>query len=1270
MSGFFLYMWTIQQQKAIYKTDSDLLLTASAGSGKTAVLTERFLELIINPQNPCDIDKILVVTFTRAAVAEMRKRIGDRLLKHVEDNPNDFHARRQLSMLNCAKICTIDSYSSSLLKEYFYLADIDPSFEIIDPKEKSLILSNLIDEILEEFYSGQAEIDINKFYNFVRAYGGRRDDSQVPAIIRSLGFFIDSLIDSENLLNFCEPGSCQIEDKYNYFQKIQHAALTNHIELLISQLSIGENLLGVFSTVGHYREYISPTLEILQDAHRKLQSYSGDVSKNILNNIDTLPVSKRLSSKSKGVDINEKEAITYIIKNVKETLKRIPAELLIDSNTLIRQINAVTPHIEIIIKLYTEFDVRYQQYKKSNKVLDYSDISRKLLAILNDNGRPSIAAIEQQKLYKYILVDEYQDISPLQEALFEIIKKPDPQKGNMFMVGDLKQSIYRFRQADPDIILSKHKSYQPTFDGEIELEQSTGVPSRIELSKNFRSREEIINFVNYVFEKCISKEFGGYDYSGDGRMLFGASFYDEHSDNYKGKYDTPIELHLIDNNCELNSDNNELCDSTRREAAMVANRIRQIVDSSEFNILCPSGRQIRPVTYKDIVILLRSPKSQAQIYSEVFDQCGIPLFVQQEGGFFDSVEISNIMSILQLIDNPRQDIALAAALRSFYVGLTEDNLAHIRDAFPDNSFYSAVMVYIDKGSNDSLRSRLAMFLEDINLWRDLARSGTLAALIRNIYSHTNMLTHYRGMPDGRQRYANLIHLYNTAKDYDSFSTQGLGRFLRFIEDLSSQPSEDFGPAHILSESDNVVQLMSVHKSKGLEFPVVIAAGLGKKFNLRDLSKPVFFAQAEEGGIALRLRDPATGESWKTLPYAILTEKERLKCLYEEMRVQYVSLTRAKEHLILFADTSIDKLSNYCSDIITERRIANIAAPNSSEKITVLPANLLASAKCPLDWYAAALSGHPDFEQISGISIGDNINIPHVAVQVYNSDIINDIGSKLLSSSNTSNTDINIHSVLDTDQYSGDSDNISRMVKWQYPNLNITSCQARASVTAMNATLDSAIEYDDIIDHQKIVDDTLESYSILDFSRKPLFMETGSGKISAAEKGVLTHRFIELLDLTSALDTSGLTEQLENMVSSGNFTARQAKNIDLESIETLFNSDIGTLLISRYDTVYREWEFTLKVAAADEVYPEIMQIIDHNNDIVIVRGIIDCLVWDGRSYTIIDFKTDNVKGVEISKRAAHYKFQLDFYSRAVKEITGNSVSNCYLYFLKPGQSVKL
>ena len=1263
-------MWTIQQQKAINKTDSDLLLTASAGSGKTAVLTERFLELIINSDKPCDIDKILVVTFTRAAVSEMRKRIGERLLRHVEDHPGDVHARRQLSLLNCAQICTIDSYSSSLLKDYFYLADIDPAFDIIDPKEKSLVLSKIMDELLEDFYSGQSEISTSDFIQFAKIYGGRSGDSQLPAIIRSLANFLDTLVDADSWLQYCIPDSESLDSTCQYFQSEQIKLLNSYLKQLVSYLEAGEKLLDGFVTVSHYREYISPTLEILNTALTKVEN-NRDILIDVLSDKKSLPLSKALSRKSKGIDQGEKDAIVAVIQQAREHFKNIPDELLINQNVLKKQLSAVNIHVSIITNLYQEYVGRYRQFKSANKVLDYSDVSHKVLQVLNDKGKPSIAAIEQQKQYEYILVDEYQDISPLQEALFSAIKRNSNGAGNMFMVGDLKQSIYRFRQADPGIILDKHNSYDPVFDGDIENDIKLGCSSRIELSKNFRSRKEIISFVNYVFDRCATEEFGGLNYASDGRMLYGADYYDDYAESYCGENLSPIELHLIDNKAELDADNVELADSNRREAVLIAQRIKKMIEGdtgiAEFNVLCPEKRIMRPVEYRDISILLRSPKSQAQTYSEVFQLYGIPLYVQQEGGFFDSVEIADILNILKVVDNPKQDIPLAAVLRSPVMNLTEDKLAHIRSLFPNDTFYSAVLSYSETGSDKELCHKLSEFMESVEYWRNLARRGKLAALIRRIYSQTGLLIYYRGLKDGRQRYANLLFLYDTARDYDSFSTQGLGRFLRFVEDLSEQPSEDFGPAKVLSESDNVVQLMSVHKSKGLEFPVVIAAGLGKKFNLRDISKSIFYAPAEQGAIALKLRDPETGESWKTLPYSILTEKERLQCLYEELRVQYVALTRAREHLILFADTNLERLSKRTTDLIAEKGICSQAGNVDREKSS-LSFNIMSSAATPIDWYSAALAEHPDFVPISGVVSDSGEDSLRISVSVYSTEEINDAGII------DDNSDEDMFEIDELVSMQNEPDSVIctdvlERADWQYPSLSLAECPARASVTAMNTSADVVIVDDSEVNNQRMADDEL--YYVLDaeFSRKPLFMLNNAEKLSAAEIGVLTHKYIELIDLDCDGSISSLENQMKQMVQSGCFTEQQAKYVNIESISNMLSSDIGKIIINDPANTFREWEFTLAVPA-DEIYSEKMGSISNTEDNIIVRGIIDCLVWDGKSYTIIDFKTDDVNDDKMQARADHYKFQLDFYSRAVEEITGKDVSSRYLYFLKPGIAVNI
>ena len=485
--------------------------------------------------------------------------------------------------------------------------------------------------------------------------------------------------------------------------------------------------------------------------------------------------------------------------------------------------------------------------------------------------------------------------------------------------------------------------------------------------------------------------------------------------------------------------------------------------------------------------------------------------------------------------------------------------------------------------------------------------------------------------------------------------------MRFIDDLNAHASDDFGPAKILSENDNVVQLMSIHKSKGLEFPVVIVAGLGKKFNLRDLSKPIIYDQVENGAIAVKLRDFGTGQSWKTLPYAIMSERERLNCLYEELRVQYVALTRAREHLILFADTDIQRFKTYCSDLLSENKVSKLANKQKSES-TALSESILSSAKTPLDWYGAALMEHPDFTSISGEVAEIPVNIPRFSLDIYDN-----IDQIITENTISAESGFDIEEIVKADTIIPDQNStVSARMEWIYQSLPSTEYLARASVTTMNSSIDEDY-HDGQVSSQRMVDDDFAYMNNAEFKRKPSFMLKSTERLSAAETGVITHRFLELVDVISDLDQKGLKVQLEKFVSTGYFTQHQADYINLDSISKLFRNDIGRLMVT--NPIFREWEFTLAVPVS-EVYADALTEVSDGEDKVIVRGIIDCLIWDGSSYTIIDFKTDDLRPDQLEGRAAHYEFQLDFYRRAVNEITGKPVSDCYLYFLKPAQVVKV
>ncbi len=1281
--------WTPQQYKAINKKDSDLLLTASAGSGKTAVLAERYLKLITDKDQPCDIERILVMTFTNDAVAEMRKRIGERLAIHVRENPSDSHSRRQYSMFGTANICTLDSYSSSLLKEFFYLAEIDPSFEIIEPAEKKLVYGRFTEEILEEFYSGLPGKDATEsFYRFVRAYGGKKGDNQIFAILNSFSIFMDIAVDSDKWLSLCLDESDAINHRAVCFKQTIAANFQRQIQRAQSQLQQALSLVrDHFDTVLHFTDFLVQALESLDDISVLLRSDLDGRATNILSDKSNLPLFQKYPQLKKNVDKDQKDIIVDFIKCAKEQVKTIIG-VYEGTESLKGELFRDQSFLETVRTLYKECQSRYCQFKQENNYLDYRDLSHKVLDVIFKEGKPTAAAIEQRNTFRYILVDEYQDISPLQELLLSIIKNGSDGPGNMFMVGDVKQSIYRFRQARPEIILAKHNSYTPVFDGAVDTGRETPAGGRIELNKNFRSRREIVNFVNYFFSRTMTRDFGGIDYLHDGMMEYGAEYYDQNDVDYLGKQNTTVELHLVDlgesepdgfeslsddgGSDDLNTVDEMSLDAVRKEAVVAAVRICKMVGhpagEPEFEVLCPDAKNARGVRFGDIAVLLRSLKSQSPVYAEVFARFGIPFFLQQQSGLLDSVEVKYIVSILMLIDNPFQDISLAAVLRGPLVRLSDRQLAEIR-SISSGYFYNAVLEYCKKGTDETIKTALDELLAKLENWRTISRREPLAVLIRRIYRSSGLLLYFRAYLNGRQRYANLLQLYKIACQFDTFSSQGVGRFLRHLENLREEAEPDSGPARIVSEADNVVRIMSVHKSKGLEYPVVFVAGLSKKFNFMSAYSPALFTDANKGGFAIKARSADGQGTYYTFTHNLLSQQEKLLTCHEELRIAYVAFTRAREHLIFIGSTDTEKFYNKCNEYIHEKMLRSLVCDDNAE-CGVIDVDKLESAACLLDWFALALADHCAF-------LGYNPNLAEVQcagcsndfiVKVHNEHDIRTVISKVseravVSEIAVANTDVDT-ALFDNDEHTA----ILKQIEWQYPALAAVYCGARAGVTQLNAA-------------RKELQDDNESYVVRlqdtefaaalpgDLGRRPIFMEIDAIAANAAELGTWTHRYIELLDLKAELTYAGLHKQLQNMVQAGQLSRVQADSITIEGIETFFRSDIGLSMLNNIEHVYREWEFTLAVTA-DELYTGQYSADLLCNDKVVVRGIIDLLYWNGNAFEVIDFKTDNVIGDDIQKRAEKYRFQLDFYRRAVQEITGKEVAACCLYFLKPGVMVHL
>ena len=1327
--------WTNEQELAIRTVGSDVLLTASAGSGKTAVLAQRCIYLLTEAPRPCNIDELLVLTFTESAAAEMRSRIAVELRRLIGSTGYSARLQRQLLLLDKAQIGTVHSFCHSVLREFFYHLPLDGTYEILDGDDADLLKLQIATELFEERYTRIAEAQnqpADVFPGFVQAYGaGGNDRSLIDLLIR-LHNFIDTLHDQEawlrswrqNLPVTERPSTENQPDVENLaVVSRRKRVLQSQMGRIIDRLEYARNVIPHYPALSFYTDYIQTNL-MPGFCEIKKALATGDLTRTLklLHETEKLP---RAPTRPKDLSSEDISPVKDLIDQAKDEYKQLQRQYAVETDAVIRQLHCTEPFVDLLVQLRGEFAERYRQSKRRQNVLDFADLERLCLTILRGPDGPTEAALQLRRRFRYILVDEYQDISPLQEAIIQCLRderretaehsetadKPGPTDkstagGNLFMVGDVKQSIYGFRQAEPDIFLEKFKRFAPLTAG-ANCELVPG-PKKIDLNRNFRSRRGIIDAVNYIFSRCMTLPFAGIDYYRDASLVYGADFYDaadeaDAVDNDDKKANTQpapaLEIHLLDrsiNIAETSSANSgttdavtetEDLDATRREALVVARRIRRMIGldqpggKAEFNVVDPHSGQKRPVQYRDIVVLLRSMKMRAEPWSEVFGRMGIPVHAELSRGYFVATEIQDMICLLQLLDNPRRDIALASVLRSGLLALNESQLAAIRLHCPDGSFYHSISRYIEDGPDETLKDSLAGFFQRLERWRDLARRGNLAELIWNIYRETDLLAYVAGLPDGRQRHRNLLYLHDCARRFGSFARQGLARFLRFIDKLREEEG-DFGPAPALSEADNVVRIMSVHKSKGLEFPVVIVADLARKFNLRDSSRSILFESfpilSESCSVGLRIVDSVSRDNWPTIAHNVIADELKQRRLAEEMRILYVAFTRSRERLLLVASADLTKRRKQWQSWHHERGR--------------LPEFLLRSASCPIDWLGPTLAAHPDmrsfFQQEPGSTEStqpDEISA-RFAVTTYPAEQIREIIQAAALFSDRPQPPASLDELIscDTSTPTGSAGpQVTKVIdrlNWRYPYEALSRLRARSRVSDLKHLID--LEQDteftpDLMPQKPVGREEPRAVTVTEpFKKRPTFLIDRPSLPTAAEVGSWTHLLLEKLDFTAPLDESGLTGQLRKIVGRGFLTQKQAEHIDLSAVARLFISELGRKILAHCDGLYREWPFTLAVPVG-EIYrceAEGMQqpfsrlSSDEQNELVLVRGVIDCLFETESGWVIVDYKTDRIAPGQCNERAALYSDQMLLYRRAAQTILSQPVAEMALYFLDPAIAV--
>jgi ATP-dependent helicase/nuclease subunit A len=1245
--------WTEDQWKAIMASGQDILVAAAAGSGKTAVLVERIIKKITSESNPIDVDELLVVTFTNASAAEMRHRIGEALEKAIDSNPASTHLKKQLSLLNRASISTLHSFCLEVIRKYYYLIDVDPGFRIADETEGQLLRDEVMEDLFEEEY-GKA--DNQRFFNLVDAFTNDRSDEGLKNIIVDLFDFARSNPSSDAYLDsivsmYDAAESTAIEGLP--FMKVLLADIELQLQGARQLLEKGMEIAKMPGGPAPRADNFTEDLHVIETLLAAKNRSWGEL-------YDAIQLANFGRAKTcRGDDFN-KDLVDKAAKlrdRAKKIVQDLRAELFSRKpESFLKDMQEMKPLVAVLIELVKEFSRRFREVKQERGLVDFSDLEHYTLDILSAKTdaedrelKPSEAALAYRHKFSEVLVDEYQDTNMVQEAIIQLVTADGEESGNLFMVGDVKQSIYKFRLAEPNLFLGKYNRF--TTEGE-------GTGLKIDLAKNFRSRREVLDGTNYLFKQIMGIKVGEIHYDENAELKKGAPYPED--DEF------PVELLLIDKNegASSESDPGEESESaagefdtddleqSQLEARLMAKHIKDMVEERR-GVYNPKTKTSKPVNYRDVVILLRSMTWAPQIMEE-FKQQGIPIYANLSTGYFQATEVAIMLSLLKVIDNPYQDIPLAAVLRSPIVGLDEEELAIIRVSQKRGSFYEALTAFcLQKPlpENEGLHEKTSRFFESLKSWRTSARQGSVSDLIWQLYRETRFFDFAGGMPGGKQRQANLRALYDRARQYEATSFRGLFRFLRFIERMRER-GDDLGAARALGEQEDVVRIMTIHSSKGLEFPVVFVAGLARNFNTMDLKK--FYMLDKEFGFAAKYINPEKRISFPSLPQLAFKRKHKMEMLAEEMRVLYVALTRAKEKLYLIGSVKdAEKTISKWQD-------------EASHPDWLLDEYLRASASGYIDWIGPAVIRHQDCVPISGIegklhpALGEDItrhpsrwkiaSIKAEEIASYGDEKTEEHESlmDLVAAGKTVNKETEL------------AETVNRQLSWSYHFKEAANHRSKQSVTELKRNHETR-------------DEESGTQIVRRFSKpilnRPRFMQ--EKKLTPAERGTAMHMVMQHIDLNQPVTEASLDMQLEKMVEKELLFPEQRDAVDKKWILAFFETDIGKRLLTA-EKVSREVPFYLSLPSK-EVYPD----WQGENEPIFIQGVVDCIFQDEKGTVLLDFKTDGIHdrykgGFEQAKPILEerYRIQISLYAKAIEQVWKQPVEEKYLYFFDGGHLLEL
>jgi len=1545
--------WTDDQWDAISLSGRNMLVAAAAGSGKTAVLVERIIRRIASEQQPVDVDRLLVATFTKAAASEMKHRIRDALEKELLRQPRSQHLRKQLALMGRASITTLHSFCLEVVQRYFSLIRLDPGFRIVNETEAELLRQDLLEELLEAYYAASEPEPSSPFWRLVDAFSGERSDAALMQLVQKLYDvsrshpWPDQWLRSAALMfgpqpqraaavappgegadaglgapgtaaawkeaaavvappgegadaEFGAPGTVEAELEAAWKEAAAVVALpgegadaefgapgTVEAELeaawkeaaavvalptegagasLVArereavaagvkagQAGEAEGTAGASvdfalwerSLIADVQLELEGAIDVLRQA-QELAEQPGGPAPYLANLSDDLQVVEELLAASRGpwsglharfqiaefgklkackgddYDKQLQEQVKELRNRAKEQVGKIREELFgRTQEQFAREVADMAPLLHTLVDLVSNFAGRYQQAKAAKGLIDFADLEHYCLHILCEPGVapgqlvPSQAALAYREQFVEVLLDEYQDTNRVQEAIVELISRPGA--GNRFMVGDVKQSIYRFRLAEPGLFLEKYKAYS---------RDAAAAGLRIDLARNFRSRQQVVDAVNFLFRQLMNEGVGEIAYDERAELVYGAGY-------PVAEADCTVEMLVIDRSTEAGDAGDEAdgfadgdedggetaegagpsqleleaqeLETVQLEARAMAARIRQLLGGGgqqpddgasaaqgAFQVFDKRVGGMRPVAYRDIVILLRSTQMWAPVIIEEFKQLGIPAYADLSTGYFTATEVEVMLSLLKIIDNPYQDVPLAAVLRSPVVLLSADELARIRVAGKGLPFFEALQraaagastfehdgvpagepadaelagsrpepgasagladraqpsatasrrgdaaavencdawavgqgqeeagtlkmagsvagcdraatgqsqeevaesggfemagsvegfdqTLVGQGQEkviesggfetagsaedcdrsaagqepDGLAVKLRRFLERLELWRNEARQGSLADLIWRIYRETGYYDFAGGLPGGVQRQANLRALYDRARQYESTSLRGLFRFLRFLERMQ-ETGGDLGTARSLGEQEDVVRIMSIHKSKGLEFPVVFVAGMAKSFNQHDLNDA--FLLHKELGFGPRFIDTELRVGYPSLPSLAIKRRMKLELLAEELRVLYVALTRAREKLILLGTVkSFNKLLGAWS------RHLSGGHPH-------LPDYELARAKCYLDWVGPALLRHPAArlwrERLDLPEQGSSL-LPDASEWTFAvlrpQELLAPAAAAGGLTADEAQAATAVQSRLEALRRLAPvptsgvwSEPLEQRLSWQYAYAEAPALFAKTTVSEMKRLADRsriAAEEEQPPAQYGLGREPAPAPAVL---RRPRFLERR--RLTAAEKGTVVHAVMQNLPLDEPPTAASIRALLASMLERQMLTELQVEAVEPEVILRFFSTGLGQRL-QRAPRLRREVPFSYGLAAAD-VYPNAGP--SAAGETVLIQGVIDCLFEDEQGLVLLDYKTDAVRGSDPGELRERYRVQIGLYAQAVAHIWRRPVSSAYLYF---------